>query len=237
VTARIHGLGRGIAPVPPIIIRWNLVYILMRVNIVPFESVPAIVKREVLSTAQSTFDADVTVRDRHSLPDAAYNSRRDQYNGEELAIEVERIGNAPTNLGLTTRDLYIPPDESILDVLKSNFDCVFSASFSDGSGGMCSTYRLETNNRSVFKSRVRKETVKQIGYMQGMEYCENSLCVLSHTPTVKELDNQTDTMCDSCRGIFKRITEPADSSNDLQSHATGASKSTDTKIFDPDAGE
>lgn len=202
----------------------------MRIDVIPLGDVPAKVKREVSSALSSTLDAEVIRQDPLSVPDTAYNQSRDQYDGETLAEVAARAGRTLSNLGITTCDLYDPNDTSRLDALKNNFDCVFGASFVGGNGGICSSHRLDTD-------QVRKEAIKHVGYMQGLGHCDNSRCVFAHAPTVSELDEQEESACSTCsRVLFDREEPDTESNNGGEDTTLGASKTNDTKLYNPDDG-
>lgn len=173
----------------------------MLVDIVPIGDLPAEVKREASGALRSVYDCDVTVHDEQSIPEGAFDRSRNQYRAEEFIELVSRVGSGSKNIGLTTQDLYYR---------RRNY--VFGLAYLNGNGSVISTYRLQTSSdggvsaggistksaREVFADRVRKEVVHEIGHTFGLEHCDNSKCVMSFSPTVREVDVKEEHLCGSC---------------------------------------
>ncbi len=172
----------------------------MLVDIVPIGDIPARVKREASAGLRSVYDCDVTVHANQSIPEGAFDRSRNQYRAEQFIELASRVGRGEKNIGITAKDLYYR---------RRNY--VFGLAYLNGNGSVISTYRLQTSTdggittkpaEDVFADRVRKEVVHEIGHTFGLEHCDNSKCVMSFSPTVREVDVKEENLCGTCSRLL-----------------------------------
>ena len=167
----------------------------MRIDVVPVGSLTDGVVETAREVLKERYDADIFVRSNESVPDGAYDERSGQYNAERLISVAEKVGRGEKNLALTDVDIFYR---------QRNF--VFGLAYLDGKGCVVSTHRLRMtadggevdDDEETFYDRVRKEVVHEVGHTLGLRHCDNDTCVMSFSPTVREVDYKFERPCPVC---------------------------------------
>lgn len=136
----------------------------------------------------------ISVSDKISIPDDAYDLRREQYNSSELlTLLLSMKLSAERVLGITEADLYAG---------KLNY--VFGEGLSPGQVCVISTHRLwpevsRNEGRELFSQRLIKEAVHELGHTYGLGHCRNFDCVMYFSNSIVDTDRKSSNFCALCR--------------------------------------
>ncbi|MFZ1080950.1 MAG: archaemetzincin family Zn-dependent metalloprotease [Candidatus Kryptoniota bacterium] len=143
----------------------------------------------------------------------AFNFSRNQYSSTSiLSALLEKFSEwVPSEdrldckiLGVTEGDLFVP-------VLTY----VFGEAQFVGKAAVVSSHRLHEefyglqSDESIFKTRLVKEAIHELGHTFGLIHCNNYLCVMHSSTGVEEIDMKTEKLCEDCRMEFlsKNLTQ------------------------------
>lgn len=128
------------------------------------------------------------------LPEKGYNKKRGQY-AAEVFIE-ELLGIAKDDeivLGITESDIYTE---------KTNF--VFGQAQLGGRATIISLKRLDPEyygmptDERLFKQRILKEAVHEIGHCLGLGHCNNPKCNMVFSNSIYGVDYKNVEFCNNC---------------------------------------
>ncbi len=99
-------------------------------------------------------------------------------------------------IGIADVDAYVP-----------GLNFVFGQA--DPTRGVAAVYtrRLKTLNHetSKFLSRLKKETLHELGHLLGLHHCANRECVMSFSNSLDEVDEKGDDFCNQCKKHLERL--------------------------------
>jgi archaemetzincin len=152
--------------------------------------------REVFSPA----DVGV-VKVSPSLLKEAYTPSRGQYNSTITLVllknELEEV-EADRILAIADVDLY-----------TQGLNFVFGEAQFPGRIALISLHRLKPEyygekDGELFKARIRKEAVHELGHTFGLAHCPNPTCVMHFSNSIHDTDRKADKPCQACREILRR---------------------------------
>ena len=153
--------------------------------ILPFEDIPAPVV-PALAADLAAHGIATRIEAPVPLPRTAFVPPRGQYRAESLLAMVSGY-DAPHGLGITHRDLF-----------ARDLNFVFGIA-SPGGACLVSTARLLTGaDDSLFRSRLLKEAVHELGHTLGLEHCADLRCVMHFSNSLADTDRKGEGYCGRC---------------------------------------
>ncbi|MET1101580.1 MAG: archaemetzincin family Zn-dependent metalloprotease [Pyrodictiaceae archaeon] len=137
---------------------------------------------------------------RLTPPLSLFNFERMQYKASELIVwlyrEYKDYLRAPRNfiVGIVEGDGYV-----------EGLNFVFGVARSDIRVAVVFTKRLRAGNQNLFRERLLKETIHELGHLMGLGHCENRRCVMSFSNSIVEVDLKEASFCDKCRSRLIKL--------------------------------
>ncbi|MFO7931576.1 MAG: archaemetzincin family Zn-dependent metalloprotease [Desulfosalsimonas sp.] len=129
------------------------------------------------------------------LPRAGYDRKREQYHAEavmELLMATYHPG-ADRIVGLIDQDCY-----------SQGVDFIFGQATLKGREAFVALPRLRPDcsgmeeDKKLFKNRVLKEIVHELGHTWGLTHCDRPGCVMRFSDSVKDTDQKNPGFCSRC---------------------------------------
>jgi archaemetzincin len=155
----------------------------------------------ICKSVEDTFDFPTRPLQTKFKVEIAYDYSREQYNSTILLKGLLNLvpHKALKIMGVTDVDLFVP-------VLTF----VFGEAQLNGKAAVISTLRLKNEfyglprNDEIFKSRILKEVIHELGHTFGLFHCKNYNCVMNSSMYVEYIDLKTEQFCKSCRETLSK---------------------------------
>lgn len=151
---------------------------------------------------QSVFGVPATIAAAREGPVDTFDPARGQYSSTKILRWVLR--NVPADaakvVAITDGDLFIP-------VLTF----VFGEAQLGGTGAVVSTARLRLDFNGhpspprLFRARLLKECMHELGHTFGLTHCISSRCVMSRANTVRDVDAKDWNLCRDCKRLLVEL--------------------------------
>lgn len=123
------------------------------------------------------------------LEEGWYNEATEQYDANKILEELGDRFDKPF-IYLIHEDLYV-----------NGMNFIFGRAV-PYSGSVLSIKRLRTDNKELFKERIRKEAKHEIGHIFDLTHC-TSECVMRFSNSVEAVDRKPEDFCISCKEKLK----------------------------------
>ncbi|HLP15468.1 MAG TPA: archaemetzincin [Bacteroidota bacterium] len=170
------------------------------IKLVPVLPVSIDLLRSLVGPLRAEYGLPVEVDTARAFDsDVAYDLSRGQSNSSALLAELLRLNPDHDGklLGITSVDLFIP-------VLTF----VFGEAQLDNRGSVASCCRLReefygmTPNEPLFRQRMLKEAVHELGHTFGLLHCSNYECAMHSSTSVDDIDIKGSALCPECSALI-----------------------------------
>lgn len=161
-------------------------------------------------TISKAYGLPVTILPKRALPSTAFiNIKSPRYRADSLLKDLKR--NKPKDvsyiLGLTRSDISTTKRDKLGRIKQPEYKYhdfgIFGLGYRPGPCSIVSTYRIKHNDPKVFRTRLKKICVHELGHNMGLPHCPNEGCVMQDAnETIRTIDSAEMELCPSCR---KRI--------------------------------
>ena len=131
------------------------------------------------------------------IPPEAINNERGQVNAEkvmDLLLDKEVFQDKDVVISFLDKDMYF-----------KNMNFIFGLAHLNKGRIVMSTYRLTKDpslnpvNPSLYRERIFKEVLHEIGHIFKLDHCHDKSCVMSFSSSVLEVDRKLPMFCPSCK--------------------------------------
>lgn len=165
------------------------------VSVVPVGPMPGGLLPWLVKHLSEVLEQPAVLAHEIPLPEGGYDSRRKQYQGEAI-LEVLRQqpqSSAGQVLGLVDADCYAP-----------GLNFIFGQAALGGQVAFVALPRLRQSflglpdDPHIFRQRVLKEAVHELGYTWGLAHCPDQHCVMYFSNSLQDTDLKSLDFCPSC---------------------------------------
>ena len=187
-----------------------------RINIIPVDNIDNSVLDFIQNSLKRIFKTKIYILDKIDIPENSFVKSRKQYNAaiisnyitEKLSLKyIQDI-----NLAILNTDIFVPslnfvfgiatdfPKICLISILRLN--PLFYTFFSINYKGQDLIEKLTDRERKVFKDRILKEAVHEIGHTLGLNHCHSYKCVMYFSDTLLDTDKKSYNFCPNCLNLL-----------------------------------
>ena len=139
---------------------------------------------EVINALKSTFNVEIKKIEKFNIKASAYNSTRDQYDGQKLLNILIDEQNLKFFLWILEDDLFVPNRNFVFGLGSKYY------------GAIVSFNRLESIEMKI------KESIHETAHIFGLGHCTN-FCVMQYSNSLAEALQKPSTLCNACQSKLK----------------------------------
>jgi archaemetzincin len=170
----------------------------MFIYLQPIGEVDSELLEELRIILSSKFGIECKLREQMDMPREAYDSTRNQYHSTTILRFIKRPDDGLAILAVTEPDLFVP---------SLNF--VFGEADPANRRAIISLLRLRQESyglpkdEALFKERMKKEAVHELGHIFGLPHCDKRECVMHFSNSLYDTDFKKHSFCGSCVRILR----------------------------------
>ncbi|HSB47786.1 MAG TPA: archaemetzincin family Zn-dependent metalloprotease [Candidatus Bilamarchaeum sp.] len=132
----------------------------------------------------------------------SYRGDRKQYHADILLRELARIAGSEDAITLfITREDIFSGNLNFVFGLAGRRSCIVSMARLDPR--FYGPLKDPEKARALFKERLLKEAIHEIGHTLGLPHCEDKKCVMVYSNSVADVDFKGTAFCGSCKKVIK----------------------------------
>lgn len=171
----------------------------LHIAIQPYKGFEAHLVDSIAKSLQDAYQARITILPARALPENAFvNIKSPRYRADSLLkdLHLHKPEDVDYIIGLTNSDISTTKRDQYDRVREPSYKYsdwgIFGLGYMPGPSCIVSSHRLHNPDPELFKSRLRKVCIHELGHNFGLKHCPNSHCVmrdaLEKISTVDEAD-------------------------------------------------
>ncbi len=133
----------------------------------------------------------------------SFRNSRKQHDADALLAELS-FGLEPgrKTLFIIHEDIFSKPQDFVFGLAKGNAALVSTARLDPRFYGKIAAGELRAAG-ALFRERILKEAVHELGHLHGLPHCDDRSCVMSFSESVEGVDSKGRDFCERCRGLLR----------------------------------
>ena len=164
----------------------------------------------VVKTIETFYGVKVNILKEQELYSNAFiNVKTPRYRADSIIKFQKKEINYTIDfvLGLTNKDISTTKTDKSGKTKKPKYKYqdwgIMGLAYCPGNSCIISTFRIKTNNKKQYFSRLNKVSVHEFGHNLGLKHCQDKKCVMTDAvENVSTIDNANLKLCENC---FKKI--------------------------------
>jgi len=152
---------------------------------------------QLIDRVGKTFKAETGFEFMEFPQTGSFDDKRGQYDADLLISEIGRFFSpGEKTLFITREDLFSKPLNFVFGLAKGDSAIVSMARLDPRFYGPVDDARKAS---ALFRERVLKESVHEIGHALGLPHCDDERCVMAFSNSIGDVDGKGADFCQGCR--------------------------------------
>jgi archaemetzincin len=147
---------------------------------------------DVCDVVAETFQRACRVAPSIAVSEEAFDERRRQYSAATILRNIVLPEGVEHALGVVDVDLFVPELNFVFGLAQGNRAVIALPRLRAGAFGQAA-------DSSLFRQRVAKEAVHELGHSYGLGHCPNRHCVMAFSNSLNDTDVKSRELCPICR--------------------------------------